>query len=77
MFCILLFIACDFCVLTFEFYVVSFPFWVLYFWDTDFPFRRLDRKIYSEFADSREEKKNVCREIKKTGMRIMLYYMQF
>ena len=45
------------------------------FWDSDFLFRRLDKKIYSEFADCRKEKK-VCREI-KTGMRIMLYFMQF
>ena len=29
------------------------------FWDSDFPFRRLDKKIYSEFADSRMEKKRV------------------
>ena len=27
------------------------------FWDSDFPFRRLEKKIYSEFADSRKEKK--------------------
>ena len=45
------------------------------FMDTDFPFRRLDKKIYSKFADSRKEK-NVSREI-KMGMRIMLYFMQF
>ena len=36
----------------------------MYFWDSDFPFRRLDKNIYSEFADSRKEKKNECREIK-------------
>ena len=46
------------------------------FWDSDFPFRRLDQKIYSEFVGFRKEKKNVCREI-KTRMRIMLYFMQF
>ena len=69
------FIACDFCVLTFEFYVVSFPFYVMCFWDSEIPLRRLDKKIYSEIADSRKEKK-VCREI-KTGMRIILYFMQF
>ena len=34
-----MFIACDFCVLTFEFYVVRFPFCVLCFGDSDFPFR--------------------------------------
>ena len=46
------------------------------FWDSDFPFiKRFDKKIYSEFADSRKEK-NVCREI-KTEMRIMLYFMHF
>ena len=45
------------------------------FWDSDFPFRRLDKKIYNQFADSRKEK-NVCREM-KTGMQIMLYFMQF
>ena len=31
------------------------------FWDSDFPLRRLDKKIYSEFADSRKEKKT-CAE---------------
>ena len=36
------------------------------FWDSDFPFRRLDKR--STDADSRKEKKkikNVCREIIK------------
>ena len=32
------------------------------FWDSDFPFRMLDKKIYSEFADSRKEKKRVQRD---------------
>ena len=38
------YIACDVCVLTFEFYVVSFPFSVLcyVFLDRDLSFRRLD-----------------------------------
>ena len=59
-----MFIACDFCVLTFEFYVVSFPFLALcyVFLDSDLTFRRLDKKIYSEFADSRKEKKRVQRD---------------
>ena len=40
-----------------------FPFeFVLCFWDSDFPFRRLYKKIYSEFADSMKEKKRVQRE---------------
>ena len=45
------------------------------FWDSHFPLRRLNKKIYSEVADSRKEKKRVQRG--KTGMRIMLYFMQF
>ena len=58
-----MFIACDFCVLTFKFYVVSFTFefCVMCFLDSDFPFRRLDKKIYSEFAYSRKENKRVQR----------------
>ena len=52
--------------LTFEFYVMSFPFCVMCFGDTDFPLRRLDKKIYSEFADSRKEKKREQRD--KTGI---------
>ena len=32
------------------------------FGDSDFPFRRLDKKICSEFADSRKEKKRVQRD---------------
>ena len=32
------------------------------YWDSDFPCRRLDKKIYSEFADSRKEKKRVQRD---------------
>ena len=68
-------VACDFCVLTFGFHVVSFPFCVMCFGDGDFPSRRLDKKIYSKFADSRKEKKCVQRD--KTGMRILLYSMQF
>ena len=34
----------------------------MYFWDSDFPFRRLDKKIYSEFAVSRKDKKRVQRD---------------
>ena len=56
--------------------VFPFEFCVICFWDSDIRFRRLDKKIYSEFADTRKEKKKpVCREI-KTGMRIM-YFVQF
>ena len=32
------------------------------FWDSGFPFRRLDKKIYREFADARKEKKHVQRD---------------
>ena len=45
------------------------------FWDSDFPFRRLDKKIYTNLQIP-GRRKNVWREI-KTGMRIMLYFTQF
>ena len=32
------------------------------FWDSNFPFRRLEKKSYSEFADSRKEKKSAQRD---------------
>ena len=81
-----MFIACDFCVLTFEFHVVSFPFLALcyVFLDSDLTFRRLDKKIYSEFADSRKEKKRVQRDKNENANNIFyaifnssFLYMQF
>ena len=43
------------------------------FWDSDFPFRRLDKKIQSKFADSRKEK-NECREIKNGNANNVVFY---
>ena len=63
-----MFIACDFCVLNFEFYVMC-------FWDSDFPFRRPNKKNYSEFADSRKEKKRVQRD--KNGNANNVVFLQF
>ena len=36
-----------------------FAFCVMRFWDRGFSFKRLDKEIYSTFADSRKEKKRV------------------
>ena len=38
------------------------------FLDSDFPFRRLDKKIYSE-----EEKRNVCSEINVNANNVVFY----
>ena len=46
------------------------------FWDSDFPFRRLDKKTYREFADSRKEEKRVQRD-KNGNANNVLYFMQF
>ena len=43
------------------------------FWDSDFPFRRLDKKIYSELADSRKEKKRVQTD-KNGNANTVVYY---
>ena len=43
------------------------------FGDIDFPFRRLDKKIYSEFADSRKEKKRVQGEKNGNANNIVFY----
>ena len=56
-----MFITCDFCVLTFEFHVLSFPFCVLVicFEDCDCLFRRRDKEIYSKCANAEIEKERV------------------
>ena len=43
------------------------------FWDSDFPSRRLDKKIYSEFADSRKEKKRVQRGKNGNANNVVFY----
>ena len=43
------------------------------FWDSDFPFRRRDKKILSKFADSRKEK-NEWREIKNGNANNVVFY---
>ena len=43
------------------------------FWDSDFPFRRLDKKIYSEFADSRKEKNRVQRDKNGNANNVVFY----
>ena len=43
------------------------------FWDSDFPFRRLDKKIYSKFADSRKEKKRVQRDKNGNANNVVFY----
>ena len=43
------------------------------FWDSDFPFRRLDKKIYSEFAESRKEKTRGQRYKNGNTNNIVLY----
>ena len=53
--------------------VFPFVFCVMCFWDSDFPFRRLDKKIYSEFADSRKEKKRVQRDKNGNANNVVFY----
>ena len=43
------------------------------FRDSDFPFRRLDKKIYSEFAGSRKEKKRMQRDKNGNANNVVLY----
>ena len=43
------------------------------FWDSDFPFTRLDKKIYSEFADSIKEKKRVKRDKNGNAINVVSY----
>ena len=43
------------------------------FWASDFPFRRLDKKIHSEFADSRKEKKRVQRDKNGNANNVVVY----
>ena len=43
------------------------------FWDSDFLFRRLDKKIYSKFADSRKEKKRVQRDKNGNANNVVFY----
>ena len=71
-----LFKTCDFCVLTLEFHILSFPFCVLcyMFEDYDFLFRKRDKEIYSKCADGEMEKERVQRD--KTGILIMLHFLQ-
>ena len=69
------FIACDFCVLTFEFHVLSFlfVFCVICFEDCDFLFRRRDKEIYSKCADAEMEKERVQRA-KNWNMNNVAFY---
>ena len=43
------------------------------FWDSNFSFRRLDKKICSEFADSRKEKKRVQRDNDGNANNVVFY----
>ena len=43
------------------------------FWDSDFPFRRLDKKTYSAFADSRKEKNRVQRDKNGNANNVVFY----
>ena len=43
------------------------------FWDSDFSFRRLDKNIYSEFADSRKEIKRVQRDKNGNANNVVFY----
>ena len=65
-------------------YVFPFEFYIMCFWDCDFPFRTLDKKIYSEFADSRKEKKRMQRDKNGNANNVVFYailahpsFMQF
>ena len=74
-----MFIASDFCVLTFEFYVVGFPpliFVLCVFGTVIFLLEGSIKRSKANLQIS-GMRKNECREIKKTGMRIILYFMQF
>ena len=44
------------------------------FWDSDFLFRRLDKKIISKFADFRKEKKRVQRDKKNGNANNVVFY---
>ena len=43
------------------------------FRDSDFPFRKLDKKIYSECADSRRKKKRVQRDKNGNANNVVFY----
>ena len=43
------------------------------FWDNDFPFRKLDKIIYSEFADSWTEKNRVQRDKNGNAYNVVFY----
>ena len=43
------------------------------FWDSDIPFRRLDKNIYSEFADSMKEKQRVQRDKNENANNVVVY----
>ena len=43
------------------------------FWDSDFLFRMFDKKIYSEFADSRKEKTRVQRDKNGNANNVVFY----
>ena len=43
------------------------------FWDSDFPSRRLDKKIYSEFSDSRKEKTHLQRDENGNANSVVFY----
>ena len=43
------------------------------FWDSDFPFSRLNKKIYSEFSDFRKEKKRVQRDKNGNANNVVFY----
>ena len=52
---------------------VPFEFCVVCFGDSGLPFRRLYKKIYSEFADSRKEKKLVQRDKNRNVNNVVFY----
>ena len=44
------------------------------FWDSDFPFRRLDKKALKQICRFQEGEKNVCREIKHGNANNVVFY---
>ena len=53
--------------------VFLFGFCVMCFWDSGFPFRGLDKKIHSEFADSWKELKRVQRDKNGNANKVVFY----